>query len=91
MILPVTLAHHTHQLNLTSEVKIMAAPKKPTHVVEHGKLYMAVNGKLQHVAKGTQLVLSADQANGLGARVALITSKTVVIDSGEAEDNGEQS
>ena len=69
----------------------MAAPKKPTHVVEHGKLYMAVNGKLQHVAKGTQLVLSDDQARGLGAKVALITSKTVVVDNGEAGDNAEQS
>ena len=69
----------------------MAAPKKPTHVVEHGKLYMAVNGKLQHVAKGTQLVLSDDQARGLGAKVALITSKTVAVDNGEAGDNAEQS
>ena len=78
-------------LNVNSEVKIMAAPKKSTHVVEHAKMYMAVNGKLQHVVKGTQLALSADQAKRLGAKVSPINSKTVVVDSGEAEDNGEQS
>ena len=47
----------------------MAAPKRPTHVVEHGRLYIAVDGKIQHVEKGTQLTLNEKQAKGLGPRV----------------------
>lgn len=47
----------------------MAAPKRSTHVVEHKRLYLAVDGKVQHVEKGTQLTLNEKQARGLGARV----------------------
>lgn len=47
----------------------MAAPKRPTHVVEHKRLFLAVKGKLEHVEKGTQLTLTEKQASGLGPRV----------------------
>jgi len=46
----------------------MAAPKRPTHVVVHGRLYLAVKGKLEHIKKGTQLTLTEKQAEGLGKR-----------------------
>ena len=54
------------------------ANKKPTHVVVHKKLYLAVGGKLQQVKVGTQLTLSEEQANRLGKKVMSIKeSKTI--------------
>lgn len=46
----------------------MANTKKPTHVVTHGRLYMMQNGKLEHVEKGTELTLTANQAESLVAQ-----------------------
>lgn len=40
--------------------------------VTHPKLYMAVNGKLQHVEKGTELVLSEEQAKRLSSKVQVV-------------------
>lgn len=51
----------------------MAASKKPTHVVGHRRLYLAVKGKMEHVAKGTQLALTEDQAKGLGRKVSSLS------------------
>lgn len=50
----------------------MAAPKRSTHTVVHTKLYMAVEGKLQHVKQGTELVLSEKVAKGLGKKVRVM-------------------
>ena len=50
------------------------APKRPTHAVAHAKLYLRVNGKLQHVPKGTPLVLSKEQAEAGGKMFASVGS-----------------
>ena len=48
----------------------MAAPKRPTHVVVHKRLYMKGDkGKLAHFPAGTQLTLSEDQAKKMGKMV----------------------
>ena len=52
----------------------MALDKKPTHTVTHKRLYLSVEGKLQHVKEDSPLVLSAKQAKGLGGRVKAISS-----------------
>ena len=51
------------------------AEEKMTHEVVHGKLYLAVEKKLQHVPKGTQLALDAKVASGLGDRVLSLAEK----------------
>lgn len=56
----------------------MAAPKRPTHEVVHGKLYMAVDGVLQHVKKGTPLVLTEDQVKSLGKKVKVLGEEETV-------------
>ena len=58
----------------------MPAPKKATHVVAHPKLFMAVDGKLQHVPKGTEITLTSTQAKGLVAkgRVLVVGEKKSV-------------
>lgn len=56
----------------------MAAPKRPTHEVVHPKLYMAVGGVLQHVEKGTPLVLSPEQVKSLGKKVKVLGEKETV-------------
>lgn len=53
----------------------MAAPKRPTHIVNHGRLYLSVNGKLEHIKKGSQLTLTEKQAKGLGVRVTSLSGK----------------
>lgn len=47
----------------------MAAPKKATHIVVHKKLYLAVEGKLQHVKAGSELTLDAKTAKQLGTKI----------------------
>lgn len=48
----------------------MAAPKRPTHVVVHKRLYMkGEKGKLVHFPAGTQLTLSDEQAKKMGKMV----------------------
>ena len=42
---------------------------KKNYIVDHPRTYLAVDGKLQHVPKGTPLTLTDDQAKGLGKRV----------------------
>lgn len=56
----------------------MAAPKRNTHEVVHPKLYMAVEGKLQHVPEGTPLILSEDQATSLGGKVKKLGEKKAI-------------
>lgn len=43
---------------------------KVKRVVTHPKLYLAVAGVLTHVAAGTEVSLTAEQAKGLGSKVA---------------------
>lgn len=38
-------------------------------IVAHPKLYLRVEGKLQHIPKGTELTLTKEQAESLGAKV----------------------
>ena len=47
----------------------MAAQKKATHIVVHKKLYLAVEGKLQHVKAGSELTLDAKTAKQLGDKI----------------------
>jgi len=56
----------------------MAAPKRDTHEVVHPKLYMAVKGVLQHVEKGTPLILNKDQAKSLGGKVKKLGEKKAI-------------
>jgi len=56
----------------------MAAPKKPTHVVDHKKLYLAVAGKLQHIPQGTEIVLAEAAAERLGKKVRKIGEKNAI-------------
>jgi len=63
----------------------MAAPKRPTHVVEHKRLYLAVKGKLSHIEKGTQLTLTEKQAAGLGRRVRSLKDDPMLDLEAEAE------
>ena len=53
---------------------------KATHVVVHPKQYLSVGGKLQHMPKGTELTLTAAQAESLEkkGRVARLGSKEAV-------------
>ena len=53
----------------------MAAPKRPTHVVAHKRLYLAVEGKLEHFPEGRQLTLTDKQAKKMGKRVASLKSE----------------
>ena len=53
----------------------MAAPKQPTHEVVHGKLYLAVDGKLQRVPQGSKVILSEEVAAGLGGKVESLKEK----------------
>lgn len=55
----------------------MATSKKPTHVVQHKRLYLAVKGKLQHVPEGSQLSLTSESAKKLGKRVKPLSVNTV--------------
>lgn len=56
------------------------ANKKATHTVVHPKLYLAVEGKLQHVPAGTGISLTTGQAKKAGNKVVSISaSKTVEI------------
>ena len=41
----------------------MGAPKKATHVVVHKKLYFRVEGKLQKMPVGSEIVLSDNEGN----------------------------
>lgn len=45
----------------------MANPNK--YIVQHERLFLAVNGQQQHVKKGTILTLSKAVADSLGAKV----------------------
>ncbi|MCK5127633.1 MAG: hypothetical protein KAR42_15355 [candidate division Zixibacteria bacterium] len=62
----------------------MAASKKATHVVAHKKLYLAVDGKLQHVPAGTEMVLDAKAAEQMGKKVMKLgEQKAVDLTKGE--------
>ena len=66
----------------------MAASKKPTHVVAHKKLYLAVEGKLQHIPQGTEIVLTERIAAGLGKKVSKLgEQKPVDLTKGGEEDS----
>ena len=63
------------------------ADKKPTHVVTHDSLYLAVGGKLQEVPNGTQVYLTAAQAKPLAEKGRVTTIKehaALEIDSAKA-------
>ena len=61
----------------------MAAPKRPTHVVAHKRLYLAVEGKLQHFPEGRQLTLTVKQAQKMGKRVNSLKSEGTTDLTGE--------
>ena len=50
----------------------MAKQKDATHVVVHKKLYLAVEGKLQHMKAGTELTLDDKTAEQLGGKIKKI-------------------
>lgn len=52
---------------------------KATHVVKHKRLYLAVDGQLQHFPEGKTLTLTSKQAKKMGKRVASL-------DKGETTD-----
>ena len=47
----------------------MAKEKTVKRIVAHPKLYMRVDGKLQHIPKGTELTLTEGKAKDMGAKV----------------------
>ena len=63
----------------------MAAPKRPTHVVKHPRLYFTValpgqdKTKFQLVPAGTQVILTAKQAKGFASRVRPIGAKVATL------------
>jgi hypothetical protein len=67
----------------------MAAPKRPTHIVEHKNLFLGVEGKLQHFKKGTELTLTAAQAKKLGAKVKALgkSSSVDMTDDDKSKDS----
>ena len=56
----------------------MAASKKATHVVAHKKLYLSVEGKLQHVPAGTEIVLDEKTADKRGKKVKKLGEQKAV-------------
>ena len=63
----------------------MAAPKRPTHVVAHKRLYLAVEGKLEHFPEGRQLTLTTKQAEKMGKRVTSLKSEGTTDLTGEKD------
>jgi len=51
---------------------------KATHEVVHPRLFLGVNGKLQHVEKGTLIVLGTNQAKKLGDKVKSLSDKKTI-------------
>jgi hypothetical protein len=51
---------------------------KVTKTVAHPKLYLRVNGTLQHVKEGTEVTVTAEQAESLGAKLTGGESKKKV-------------
>lgn len=49
-----------------------------THIVKHRRLYLAVDGELQHFPEGKQLTLTKEQAEKLGGRVASLKDEAPV-------------
>ena len=49
-----------------------------THRVKHDKLFMRVNGKLQHVAVGSEITLTKEMAEGFSDKVEAIRGKPAV-------------
>ncbi len=71
----------------------MAASKKATHVVVHPKQYLAVGGKLQHVPKGTEIVLSKEQGERMVERkraVAIGQQKAVDLTKPDPVDSDDK-
>lgn len=58
---------------------------KPTHIVKHPKLHLAVGGKLQHVPAGTPVTLSEKVATGLGKKVQSV-KEVEALKVGEDDD-----
>jgi len=56
----------------------MGAPKKATHIIVHPNFHLRVNGKLQHVPKGTEVALAAADAKRYGDKVIAIGEKKAV-------------
>lgn len=46
---------------------------KPTHTVTHRNLYLAVEGKLQHMKEGKTLTLTSEQAKKLKGKVKAVS------------------
>jgi hypothetical protein len=66
----------------------MAAPKKATHVMVHPKQYMAVDGVLQRVPKGTEVAMSTEQGKRMVKRGrALVIGEQKAVDLTDPTDN----
>lgn len=63
-------------------------PKKSKYVVQHPKLYMRVNDKIQAVPVGTELSLTQAQADGFGDKVAKPGTEGTLVDGKIAEKRG---
>lgn len=59
---------------------------KATHEVNHPKLFLRVDGKLQQVEQGSQVALTKDNAEKLGGKVKLIGAKKQVDIDPKSED-----
>lgn len=65
------------------------AEKKPTHEIVHPKQYLMVDGKMTHVEKGSQVLMTSAVAEKMGKRVMKIGSKPVVdLGAGTESDTG---
>ena len=64
----------------------MAAPKRPTHVVVHKKLYLMAEGKLQHIKAGSELVLDEKTAKELGKKIKKMGEEETIDLTGNAPD-----
>ena len=64
----------------------MAAPKRPTHVVVHKKLYLMAEGKLQHIKAGSELVLDPKTAKELGNKIKKLGEEDTIDLTGNKPD-----
>ncbi len=69
----------------------MSASKKATHTVTHKKQYLRVDGKMQHVPFGSDIVLSSAEGQRLEkkGRVMKLGQKAVVDLTANAEESPE--
>ena len=62
------------------------ADKKFDYVVQHSKLYFAVDGRLKHVPAGTEISMTKKQAKRLRGKIVAKGTVPVVDVGGGVED-----